>query len=130
MTISSEAWHQIPLRGTLVSNTLIDASQVDEPIDHVVADIFGNNNTTSTAAVIIEATCIRFPTRVSDIACTRRAQERSRNGPLGAPHQFLLLVAKKDEASGCQTNCGDKQEKLDRPSDAFHLLAEQISAPS
>ena len=110
MTISSEAWHQIPLRGTLVSNTLIDASHVDEPIDYVVADIFGNNNATSTAAVIIEATCIRFPTRVSDIARTRRrAQERSRNGPLGAPHQFLLMVAKKDNDAGCQTNCSDEQ---------------------
>ena len=61
-------------------------------------------------SVIIEATCIRFPIRVSDIACTRRrAQERSRNGPLGAPHQFLLMVAKKDDASDCQTDCRDKQ---------------------
>jgi hypothetical protein len=77
MTISSEAWHQIPLRGTLVSNTLIDASHVDEPIDYVVADIFGNNDTTLTAAVIIEATCIRFPTRVSDIAFTRRPRPRA-----------------------------------------------------
>jgi hypothetical protein len=110
MTISSEAWHQIPLRGTLLSNTLIDASHVDEPIDYVVAYIFGNNNTTSTAAVIIEATYIRFPTRVSDIACTcRRAQERPRNGPLGAPHQFLLMVAKKDDGTDCQTDCRDEQ---------------------
>ena len=85
-----------PLRGTLVSNTLIDASHLDEPIDYVVADIFGNNNTTSTAAVIIEATYIRFPTRVSDIACTcRRAQGRPRNGQLGAPHQFLLHGGEK-----------------------------------
>jgi hypothetical protein len=54
-------------------------------------------------AVIIEATYIRFPTRVSDIALTcRRAQGRPRNGPLGAPHQFLLMVAKKDDATGCQ----------------------------
>jgi len=93
-----------PLRGTLVLNTLIDASHVDEPIDYVVADV------TSIAAVIIEVTYIRFLTRVSDIACTSRgAKERSRNRPLGAPHQFILMVAKKDDASDCQTDCRDKQ---------------------
>jgi hypothetical protein len=57
-------------------------------------------------AVIIEATYIRFLTRVNNIALAcRRAQGRPKNGPLGAPHQFLLMVAKKDNATGCQTNC-------------------------
>ncbi|MGB7098376.1 MAG: hypothetical protein WBD95_06350, partial [Xanthobacteraceae bacterium] len=93
------------MRGRLVSSTRIDVSHVDQPIDYVFANIFGDN-ATSTRAVIIEATYIALR--------ARRAQERPGNGPLGAPHQFLLMVAKKDDATGCQNNCGDEQQELNR----------------
>jgi hypothetical protein len=45
----------------LVSSALIGASHVDQLSNYAVADIFGND-ATSTRAVIIEATYICFPT--------------------------------------------------------------------